>query len=473
MSNFSSRGPGVSERDFLKPDVTAPGVNILAGHTPDVAYGQSGQQFQYLSGTSQAAPEVAGIAALLKEAYPEWSPSALKSALMTTTYTNVRKSSDEANADPFDMGAGHINANLAIDPGLVYDTSFLDHAAYLCGYYEPPFPANDCNLLAQAGYPFAPRDLNLPSIGIGELISGDVISRLVTNVGPASRYDVAVTAPPGVSVTVDPPSLDLGTGEAAEFTVAFDVVDADLETWGFGRLDWSDGTRTVSSPMAVQPVILRAPEEISLEGSEGEGTLPVDFGYDGEFFADVHGLHAPFFHVTDGYVDEDTGNSFSFRTDNGVTAHYITVEPGDLFMRVSLFDELTDGEDDLDLYLFYCQTADNCTQIGQSGNFSSDEQIDLLLPPPGLYAVLVHGFETDQVIGGPGANYQLMAWAFGEDDAAGNMGIAWPTSVVDGDRLDLPFDWGPLAAGTRYLGAFTHETPFDLRFLTIVTVDVP
>jgi hypothetical protein len=280
-----------------------------------------------------------------------------------------------------------------------------------------------------------------------------------------------VTAPPGVELIVEPATLTLGSGESANFTVAFEVGDAELEAWSFGRLSWSDGTRTVASPVAVQPVLLRAPDEIALVGEIGEGDLPVDFGYDGDYFATVHGLHAPFFHIVDGFVDDDVTNNFSFRTDSGVEAHYMTVDPGDLFMRVALFDDLTDGQDDLDLYLFYCTTADSCTQVGQSGSFSSDETIDMLLPAPGLYAVLVHGFETDQVAGGPGANYELMAWAFADNDDQGNMGIAQPGAVFDGDRLDLAFDWGPLPADTRYLGAFAHETPFDLRFLTIVTVD--
>lgn len=471
MSTFSSRGPGLSEWDFLKPDVTAPGVDILAGHTPDVANGQPGQHFQYLSGTSQSAPMVAGIAALLKEAHPDWSPSALKSALMTSAYQGVTKPASETAADPFDMGAGHVDANAAYAPGLVYDSDFLDHAAYLCGLDTPPFPRDDCDILARAGYPFVPRDLNLPSIGIGELISGDVISRRVTNVGPPGTYAVEITPPPGVDVLVEPASLTLGTGDSADFTVTFEVGNAALETWSFGRVAWSDGTHTAASPLAVQPVLLRAPEEIALHGVSGAGDLPVDFGYDGEYFAAVHGLHAPFFHAADGFVADDANNRFTFRMDNGVEAHYLSVDPGDLFLRVALFDDLTDGEDDLDLYLFYCTTADSCTQVGQSGSFTSDETIDVLLPPPGLYAVLVHGFETDEVTGGPGANYELMAWAFADNDDVGNMGIAQPGTVADGDRLDLAFDWGPLTTGTRYLGAFAHETPFDLRFLTIVTVD--
>ena len=104
---------------------------------------------------------VTGVAALLKEAHPGWSPSALKSALMTTTYIEVVRTDGEP-ADAFDMGAGHIDPNRAIDPGLVYDSSFADHAAYLCGLHEPPFSASDCAAHAAAGLPSTAVDLNLP-----------------------------------------------------------------------------------------------------------------------------------------------------------------------------------------------------------------------------------------------------------------------------------------------------------------------
>ena len=166
----------------MKPDVTAPGVDILAGQTPDVANGLRGETYQYLSGTSQAAPEVTGVAALLKEAHPGWSPSALKSALMTTAYVEVVNADGDA-ADAFDMGAGHIDPNIAVDPGLVYDSAFADHAAYLCGLPQPPFAAADCAAHAAAGFPSTAVDLNLPSIAVAGLISGDVIRRRVTNVG--------------------------------------------------------------------------------------------------------------------------------------------------------------------------------------------------------------------------------------------------------------------------------------------------
>ena len=94
-----------------------------------------------------------------------------------------------------------------------------------------------------------------------------------------------------------------------------------------------------------------------------------------------------------------------------------------------------------------------------------------MAPEPGLYAALVHGFETDQVAGGPGADYELFAWSFGSGDDAGNLRIATPASVSEGDRLALHYDFGLLAGGTRYLGAVAHGTALGRTYLSIVAVD--
>src|SRR5690606_1976855 len=95
MGVFSSRGPGPVE-DILKPDVTAPGINILAGFTPDAANSASGESFAFLTGTSMSAPHVAGVAALLRQAHPDWSPAAIKSALMTTAHQDVNQQDGES-----------------------------------------------------------------------------------------------------------------------------------------------------------------------------------------------------------------------------------------------------------------------------------------------------------------------------------------------------------------------------------------
>ncbi len=472
LAGFSSRGPALSESDFIKPDVTAPGVNILGGASPDIPNGTRGQLFQYLSGTSMAAPMVAGVAALLLEANPEWTPAMIKSALMSTTVADIVTEDGEFFANAFEMGAGHIDPNFALTPGLVYDATFDDFTAYLCGLDEPLPAADECNSLALEGLPFDAPQLNLPSIGLTEMIPGDQITRRVRNTGPSSTYTATIDEPPGISVAIQPPALTLGTGETGEFTLTLDNVAAEPEFWQFGNLNLSDGTRFVDTPLAIQPVFVRAPDEIRLSSATGSDTLPVDFGYEGEYFLGVHGLHGPGL-AESGFVEDDPTNSFNFRFDDGVNAHYFTLAPGELFLRVATFDELTDGEDDLDVYLYFCATTTTCTQIAESGSFTSEERIDLVLPPSGLYAILVHGFQTDETRGGPGSNYEVFAWSFGPDDDQGNLAVTAPAAVQTGDRLNLDYQWSGLDPAVRYLGGISHDTPFDLFFLTIVTANMP
>jgi subtilisin family serine protease len=475
VADFSSRGPPLSDANFVKPDVTAPGVDILAGHTPDVANGLRGEWYQYLSGTSQSAPHVTGVAALLKQAHPGWSPAALKSALMTTTYVEVERADGEP-ADAFDMGAGHVDANRAIDPGLVYDSSFADYAAYLCGYHEPPFSIAACAAHAAAGHSSAAVDLNLPSVGVAALISGDVVRRRVTNVGPPASFTAEVIPPAGLDVTVEPASLVLGTGETAEFGVRFADNGADRDLWSFGELAWVSAAHRVESPIVVQAVTLRAAPEVFLSGTQGTAVLPVGFGYDGAYGATVHGLELPTLdangQVPRGFVDDDPTNAFSFRFDNGVSMHALEVPANQLLLRVALFDELTDGQDDLDLFLFYCPSS-QCSQIAKSDGVSSVEQINIAQPLPGSYVLLVHGFETDQVAGGPGANYSLFTWSLGANEAAGNSSVTAPTTVANGDRIDVGLQWSGLAPASRYLGAISHTTPNGLYGATVINVVTP
>ena len=472
MAAFSSRGPALSESDFVKPDLTAPGVNILAGSTPDIANGTRGETFRYRSGTSMAVPMAAGVAALLRQAEPDWSPGALKSALMTTAYDEVVTEDSALRANPFDMGSGHIDGNEALSPGLVYDARLEDYQAYLCGTEALIVSPDQCATLEAAGYPFSSEQLNLPSIGVTELIPGDEIVRRVTNIGQAGVYDATIAAPPGISVTVDPPSLSLGSDETAEYRLLFDVQGAPYEFWQFGNVNWSDGIHSVNTPIAAQPVYLRAPRDLRLTELTGADELPVDFGYTGEFDIAVHGLHAPGFSES-GIVADDPDNDYSFRFDNGVNAHFFTLAPDELFLRVSLFDALTDGEDDLDLYLYHCPTLSTCTEISQSGGLTSAEEVDVLLPTPGLYAALVHGFATDQTRGGPGANYEILAWSFGPSGSQGNLSIEAPDTVTAGQRLRIPYDWETLDPDTIYLGAIVHNTPFDVFFMTIVSANTP
>jgi hypothetical protein len=258
--------------------------------------------------------------------------------------------------------------------------------------------------------------------------------------------------------------------------VRFDDRGAERDAWIFGELAWRNATHRVASPVAVQPVTLRAPPEIYLSGRQGSATLPVAFGYAGAYGAAVHGLRLPTLdangQVPRGFVDNDPTKNFTFRTDTGVSAHPITVGPNQLYLRVALFDELTDGQDDLDIYLFYCPN-NQCTEIAKSDGVTSDEEIDVLQPQAGSYVVLVHGFATDEVSGGPGAHYSLFTWSFGANDDVGNLQLTAPTSATNGERRDFELAWSGLEPASRYLGAVSHTTPSGFYGLTIVNLATP
>src|SRR5262249_6289205 len=151
-ASFSSRGPLLAGGgDLLKPDLIAPGQDILAAVAPTGVFGQS---FFLLSGTSMATPHVAGLAALLKNLHPDWTPMMIKSALMTAAYDVL----DGPNTNPlviFRQGAGHVRPNNAADPGLVYNSGLNDWLAFLCRATKGVNPTV-CSGLSASGYSLDP-----------------------------------------------------------------------------------------------------------------------------------------------------------------------------------------------------------------------------------------------------------------------------------------------------------------------------
>ena len=471
MAVFSARGPAPVP-DILKPDLTAPGVNILAGFSPDSAYSMPGENFAYLSGTSMSTPHIAGVVALLRQAHPEWSPAAIKSALMTTARQDITGSSGLSDAIPFDFGAGHIVPNDAFDPGLVYDISDDEFDAFACGIEAPSVPASRCDALETAGLSFEARQLNLPSITMSELANAQTVRRRVTNVSDeGGTYIVEISPPPGIGIDVAPGSLSLGPGQSATFDITATYASGMLDGWRFGSLRWVSETHDVYSPLVVKPTSIVAPEEVTRAGGTGTLSFDIEFGYSGTYSPQVHGLNLPV--VFDGYVESDPDKTFEFTPTSipGTTLHPFTIGAGQLYARFALFDALTDGDDDLDLYVYYCGTdGQSCVEVGKSGEPTSEERVDLLRPAAGIYAVFVHGFETDEVQSGPGTNYQLLGWAFGEVDNAGNMSASGPAFVSAGTTGSVTVDWSNLTSNTIYLGGISHITPQGLSALTLITI---
>jgi hypothetical protein len=277
VASFSSRGPNAVTTEILKPDVIAPGVNILAGWTgltspTDLEIDPRRVEFNIISGTSMACPHVSGLAALLRAAYPSWSPAAIKSALMTTAYNiddtgkNIIDLATGEASTPFVHGSGHVDPNRALDPGLIYDIDFTEYAAFLCSsghdsssravFLGDPSKVN-CSALS-----LDPGNLNYPSFSVSLYTDkrSHKYKRVVKNVGDNVNavYEVKVSAPPTVRVTVSPSKLKFSEEQKTlsyEVTFTGGVLDnrvgAATTSSVFGSIEWSDGIHRVRSPIAV------------------------------------------------------------------------------------------------------------------------------------------------------------------------------------------------------------------------------
>lgn len=461
MAVFSARGPNLAAPDVIKPDVTAPGIQVLAGNSPTPFLGAPGQLFQAIQGTSMASPHVAGVAALLVQLHPDWTPAMIRSALMTTGHQDVAKEDGTTPADPFDFGAGHIQPLPAADPGLTYDADLVDYQRFLCGAGALSATGSICTAVGSAD----PSDLNLPSIGVAELAGGQTAARRVTNVGPAGTYTVSVEAPPGVDVVVSPPVLTLAAGESANYEVTFTTgSDAVFDEWVFGSLTWSDGDHSVRIPIAVKPVVLISPAEFSDSGASGTGEWEIIFGYSGPFETPVHGL-VPAATETNTVVDDPANDiEIALVTGVGIEEHTISVSAGTRHLRIALFDEETDGNDDLDLYLY----DPDGNLVALSGSATSAEQVDVRNPAAGDWKLIVHGWQTD----GPDAQYTLFTWVLGDADA-GNLTASAPTSAVAGETATVHIEWTGLAADTRYLGSVGYSDGLTEFGQTLVSITSP
>ncbi|KAL5219005.1 hypothetical protein ABZP36_019689 [Zizania latifolia] len=279
VAAFSSRGPNMLTPEILKPDIIAPGVNILAAWTgkagpTGLAADTRRVGFNIISGTSMSCPHVSGLAALLRSAHQDWSPAAVRSALMTTaysTYTGAAGSLLDAAtgspATPFDYGAGHVDPARAADPGLVYDLGTSDYVDFLCALkYTPTMIAavsRSRSYGCAENNTYSVANLNYPSFSVAYTTANGQADqdagatttvthrRTLTNVGSAGTYTVDTVAMPGVTVAVEPTELAFtSVGEKKRYTVSFTAKSQPSGTAGFGRLVWSDGKHSVASPIA-------------------------------------------------------------------------------------------------------------------------------------------------------------------------------------------------------------------------------
>ncbi|GLT43800.1 hypothetical protein SLA2020_177310 [Shorea laevis] len=260
IASFSSRGPNAITPDILKPDVTAPGVDILAawsGATTVTGFPGDKRVVPYSIdyGTSMACPHASGATAYIKSFYPKWSPAAIKSALMTTAFPLNHERHPDLE---FSYGAGHINPANATNPGLVYDAGEIDYINFLCGQ---GYNSTQLKLVTGKDARCSKAtnatvwDLNYPSFTLSASDVGEtttkVFHRTVTNVGSAvSTYKAVVNAPKGLTIQVKPSTLSFTSlGEKKSFVVTATVTVSESLSVISGSLTWDDGVHRVRSPV--------------------------------------------------------------------------------------------------------------------------------------------------------------------------------------------------------------------------------
>ncbi|XBI95603.1 hypothetical protein VPH35_032030 [Triticum aestivum] len=267
ITYFSSRGPCVHSPGILKPDITGPGVNVITAWPFQVGPPSIDIRptFNIISGTSMSTPHLAGVAALIKSKHPSWSPAAIKSAIMTTADVTDRSGTpilDEQHkaADLFAVGAGHVNPEKAVDPGLIFDISPDDYIGYLCGMYK----SEEVSVIARravncsADMAIPDYQLNYPSVSAlfpPTWSSNPPMSaeRTVMNVGevPALYY-------PEVDMPADSPVIVTVISDKLLFTEANQVqkFDIDVEaknsssTAVQGAIRWVSVKHTVRIPIS-------------------------------------------------------------------------------------------------------------------------------------------------------------------------------------------------------------------------------
>ena len=444
IAGFSSRGPlGAADSDLLKPDIAAPGVAVLAGVSP---IGANGEQFGMLSGTSMASPHVAGFAALIMAKKPDWSPAAVKSAMMTTA-TDVVNEDGSKNTDLFATGAGQASVVGALNPGFVFDAGEADYLRFVesagVGRNKPGHGST------------APRDMNLPSFAVGSLAGKVTVTRTVTAVTPG-LYTVKADVP-GVHVKVSPPVLNFAkAGQQRSFKVTFENQSAALGEFAMGSLSWQGPGTTVTSPVAVRPLPVLVEPELSFSTNKGtgSGSIPVVSGTNLPVSLTLNGLAK-----ADSTAIELVPGPIAVTTNASNVLKEVVVPEGTELAKFQLIS--SDPTADFDMLVFNPQGQYYDVRTG-----SSSESLSLSKPAPGTYTVLANLYSST---GGAPVKAAIDAAVLGGE--VGNASVSPnPLQLPNGKRGNVTLNWTGLAPG-NYLGRVAFGDTGTETFVSVIVTD--
>ena len=462
MAGFSSRGPNMGDANILKPDLTAPGVDIVAGVSPAlnnaqrdaVANGTLVPPAAWASyqGTSMSSPHVAGLAALLQQSHPGWSPAAIKSALMTTAYTTLNDAVAGLSNGllPWAQGAGHVSPTSANDPGLVYDGGKADWVRYQCKVNKPAVvPASDCTFFGTLDETY---NLNQPSITVAQVVGTTTVTRKVTNVGGSTATYTASASVPGFTTVVTPTSLSIDPGVTKTFTVKLTAAGAADGVWGYGKLVWTDGSHVVTSPIsAKRGRSITAPALLTGTTPSGSRLITIRTDFAGRPTANKGGLKDVVMDATASLIGGGKSRAqlktvcaAGVDTDD-VKVYPVTIPAGTLVARFALRDaDVGSVGDDNDMMLLSPADVDT-----YSGNDGSNEAVELTAPAAGNYKVCVVAYA-----GAATMTHKLSSWVVTPSDVGGSFTVLLPGTVYPNGTATVGISWRGLANGSRYVGGF-------------------
>jgi hypothetical protein len=346
---------------------------------------------------------------------------------MMTTASNLK-----GYHSPFAQGAGNINPRRFLDPGLVYNAGYPAWINMLQGKRRP-------------------SNVNEPSIAIGSLAGTEHVARMVTNVSSKREtYRASVQGVKGVSVKVSPAKITVGPGRVKKFTVNFTATKAArFKRYATGHLVWK-GSRghEVRSPIAVRPVAVAAPDEVTVQPNTASGRKRIagKAGFTGRLDLAVTGLEGA------------TPLTGSVNEGQQQTVDTVTFPQGTTVARFDL--NATDDTDDLDLYLEI-----NGAIVAASATPEADEQITITRPPAGVTVdVVVDGFADHN---GGGMPYTYTGWVVPRGDQ-GNLTVAPdPVPVQIGRRFHYTATWSNLSLSQRWFGYVSYVGRQQRTYITV------
>jgi subtilase family protein/PA domain-containing protein/peptidase inhibitor I9 len=440
VAGFSSRGPVlVADGDLLKPDITAPGVSVLAAVAPPA---NEGRKYDLISGTSMASPHIAGLAAFLVGERPSWTPMQVKSAMMTTAVPTLDEKGKKSR-DALAQGSGQVTPRSFFDPGLFVTSDATEWRGFITGQG-----------IATGVPALAAKNVNLPSMADGA-VTAKTTFRRTFRATRAGTWRISASVP-GFRVTTTPKKVRADRqGDLIGVKLTFRRTDAKLGRYTQGAVTL-DGPTTVRLPVALKPVSVDAPDSVTGTGATGSVSVPLTAGFTGDLSITARGLAK----------SATVAGSVATAAD---AFHCVTVTPGTTLARFRA--DSTDDTADIDLTVLAstsCNPDDAVGLAGESGTASGDEEVTLRNPEPGTYIAVVNGFSAGTT-GSPIA-YAFDFWDVDPSATAGGLQVTPnPVPVKASQKTSVTVAWSGLDPASKYLGFLSYQRSDDITLVEVTT----